>query len=378
MKKKWLSIFVAAVLAMALIGCGEQKAETEKEEAVVEEVGTAVEKTEDAGDQIEEEAEETEETVSQNTDDESGKAEEEKDTYVVAALKGPTSMGLVALMYMTEGNDTEAAYDFVMETSADTLLPMVLKKEADIALVPANVASVLYNKTLAMEGEDNDIVVLDINTLGVLYMVSGDTSISDMKDLEGKTIYLTGKGTTPDHVLNYLLKERDVKDVKLEYKSEATEVAAVLSENTEAIGLLPQPFVTSACMQNEVLSIVLDMNKEWEKIQGAEGGSLVTGVTITTKGFIKEHEDVIKQFMAKHESSIEYVNSNPKEAAELIVQAGIVAKEPIAEKAIPNCNLAYLDGARMKQALSGYLQVLYEQNPESVGGALPQDEFYYE
>ena len=376
MKKKLLSMFmVASLIVTTLTGCGETGTEADKEATVTEEK-EAVEETEKHTEETTEKIEtEAGETVSDNA---STEAEANQDAYTVAALKGPTSMGLVGMMYMTEGNDTEAAYEFVMETSADTLLPMVLKNEADIALVPANVASVLYNKTLALEGEDNDIVVLDVNTLGVLYMVTGDTYISTMKDLEGKTIYLTGKGTTPDYVLNYLLAANDVKDVTLEYKSEATEVAAVLAENPDAIGLLPQPFVTAACIQNEALSIVIDMNKEWAAVQGEGGSSLVTGVTITTKGFIKEHSQVVEQFMAKHKSSIEYVNANPDEAAALVVQAGIVEKEPVAKKAIPNCNLSYLDKADMKQALSGYLEVLYNQNPESVGGALPQDDFYYE
>lgn len=338
MKKKWISLFMAAVCMLVfLTGCGRTEAEPEH-------------------------AKEDTKTI---------------DTVRVASLKGPTSMGLVALMDKAEKNETEISYEFVMETSADTLLPMVLKGEVDIALVPANVASVLYNKASAMDVE-SDIVVIDINTLGVLYLVTGNDHISSMKDLEGKTIYLTGKGTTPDYVLNYLLTENQVDDVTLEYKSEAAEVAAILKENPEAIGLLPQPFATAACMQNESLSVALDFNKEWAVIQGESGSSMVTGVTIARKAFVEEHSQQIKQFMKEHRESIEYVNANPGEAAALIVKAGIVEKEPVAEKAIPGCNLAYLDGEDMKQALSGYLKVLYDQNPESVGGALPQDEFYYE
>ena len=338
MKKKWISLFMAAVCMLVfLTGCGRTEAEPEP-------------------------AKEDTKTI---------------DIVRVASLKGPTSMGLVSLMDKAEKNETEISYEFVMETSADTLLPMVLKGEVDIALVPANVASVLYNKASAMDVESG-IVVIDINTLGVLYLVTGNDTISTMKDLEGKTIYLTGKGTTPDYVLNYLLTENQVDDVTLEYKSEAAEVAAVLKENPEAIGLLPQPFATAACMQNESLSVALDFNKEWAVIQGESGSSMVTGVTIARKAFVEEHSEQIRQFMKEHRESIEYVNANPEEAAALIVKAGIVEKEPVAEKAVPGCNLAYLDGEDMKQALSGYLKVLYEQNPESVGGALPQDEFYYE
>lgn len=356
MKKKWISLFMALVcMFVFLAGCGQTEPEQEITENTNMEEATAKNTN---GDETE-----TEDTIT--------------DTVVVASLKGPTSMGLVTLMDKAERNETEIPYEFIMETSADTLLPMVLKGEVDIALVPANVAGILYNKTLAMDVE-SDIVVIDINTLGVLYLVTGRDDISAMKDLEGKTIYLTGKGTTPDYVLNYLLTENQVEDVTLEYKSEAAEVAAMLKENPEAIGLLPQPFVTAACMQNEALSVALDFNKEWAAVQGESGSSLVTGVTIARKAFVEEHSELVKQFMTEHRESIEYVNANPKEAAALVVKAGIVEKEPIAEKAIPGCSLAYLDGGDMKQALSGYLKVLYNQNPDSVGGTLPDDEFYYE
>lgn len=291
----------------------------------------------------------------------------------VGSLKGPTSIGLVELMERAENNETGNDYSFTMETAADTLLTMMVQKELDIALVPANVASVLYNKT---EGK---VVVVDINTLGVLYMVSGDTVITDIGELKGKTIYLTGKGTTPDYVLQYVLEENGLTkdDVTLEYKSEATEVAAVLSADESAIGLLPQPFVTATMVKNENLSILFDMNTEWNKLQGEEGSKMVTGVTVVRKEFLEENEGAVKLFLKDHKESCEYVNSNVEVAAGLVVKTGIIEKEPIAVKAIPNCNVTYIDGEEMKNALSGYLNVLYEKDAKAVGGKLPQDDFYY-
>ncbi|MBD5543983.1 MAG: ABC transporter substrate-binding protein [Lachnospiraceae bacterium] len=378
MKKKWISLFMVAVCMLVfLTGCGQTESEQEMQ---TEKTNTQDAETENANPEksIAENVNTDEtETGNANADETETEGTIAEDTIVVASLKGPTSMGLVGLMDKAEKKETEASYEFVMETAADTILPMVLKGEVDIALIPANVASVLHNRALETAAE-SDIVVIDINTLGVLYLVTGREDISTMKDLAGKTIYLTGKGTTPEYVLNYLLAENQVEDVTLEYKSEATEVAAVLKENPEAIGLLPQPFVTAACTQNEALSVVLDLNEEWTALQGESGSSLVTGVTIARKAFVEEHSELVKQFMTEHKESIAYVNANPKEAAALVVKAGIVEKEAIAEKAIPNCNLAYLDGEDMKQALAGYLEVLYNQNPDSVGGVLPQEEFYYE
>lgn len=291
----------------------------------------------------------------------------------VGSLKGPTSMGLVYLMSQSEKGEAVNNYTFTMAAAADELLPKMVSGDMDIVLVPANVASVLYNKT------EGGVSVIDINTLGVLYMVSGDASIQSMEDLKGRTVYLTGKGTTPDYVLQYLLTENGLTtdDVTLEYKSEATEVAAVLAENPNEVGVLPQPFVTAACIQNEALSIVVDMTAEWSALQGEGGSSLVTGVTVVRNAFLQENPEAVAEFLKEHKASAAYANDNVEAAAELVASYGIIEKAPVAMKAMPYCNITYIDGEDMKQALSGYLEVLYNQDAASIGGSLPGDDFYY-
>lgn len=298
----------------------------------------------------------------------------------VGALKGPTSMGLVSMMEKEEAGELEYGYSFSMVTAADELVGKVISREVDIALVPANVASVLYNKT------EGGVKVIDINTLGVLYVVECGDAIQSISDLAGKTIYMTGKGTTPDYVLQYLLEQNGLTtdDVTLEYKSEATEVVSVLAEDETAIGLLPQPFVTSAGMQNENLRIALDLADEWTKVQGEGGSSLVTGVTIVRTDYLESdnefgdpNEDAVKDFLEEHKESVSYTNANRAEAAELIAAQGIVAKAEIAEKAIPYCNITCIQGEEMKTALEGYLQVLADMDPASIGGSLPEEDFYY-
>lgn len=299
--------------------------------------------------------------------------QEEPTTVRIGGLKGPTSMGLVFLQEQAENGQAKQAYEFTMAAAADELLPLMIKGELDIALIPANVASVLYGKT------EGGISVLNINTLGVLYMVSGDDSIDSMESLRGRTIYLTGKGTTPDYVLQYLLTANgiDVSECTLEYRPEATEVAALLAEQPQAIGLLPQPFVTVACAQNEQLKVVLDMNEQWNLVQGEGGSSMVTGVTVVRNAFLQEHPETVTTFMTEHAASVRAIQEDPDKGAELVVAAGIIAKEPIARKAIPQCNITCIDGENMRQALSGYLQVLYDLAPQAVGGALPEESFYY-
>jgi len=291
----------------------------------------------------------------------------------VGSLKGPTSLGLLHLMDKVSKGETTDSYEFRMTTGADELLPLMVKGELDIILVPANVAAVLYQKT------NGGVEVIDINTLGVLYMVTGTAELNSIADLKGKTVYLTGKGTTPEASLRYLLDTcgLEEKDVSLEFKSEAAEVAAVLAENPDAIGLLPQPFVTAACMQNENLKVALDMNEEWLRVQGEAGNGMVTGVTVARKDFIAENPEAVAAFLEEHEASAAAVNEDPAAGAVLAVEAGIVAKEPIAQKAIPQCNIVCITGEEMKKALSGYLQVLHDFNAELVGGKAPEEDFYY-
>ncbi len=295
-------------------------------------------------------------------------------TVSVGSLKGPTSMGLVSLMQNNEAGNAGNQYEFQMVTAADELSALVAGEKVDIALVPANLAAVLYEKT------EHAVSVIDINTLGVLYVVTGDSSVASISDLNGKTIYLTGKGTTPDYALQYVLEGNGLSngDVTLEYKSESAEIAAILKEQPDAVGLLPQPFATVACAQNEALSPVLDLTEEWDKLQADDNGSrLVTGVTIVRNAFLEEYPDAVSTFMDEHEASSQYTNEHPEEAAALIADLGIVEQAAVAQKAIPACNITYIDGQEMKDALSGYLNVLFEQDPASVGGSLPDDSFYH-
>ncbi len=375
-KKVLAGALVMALLCFGLAGCGSkvEESDTTPVDSIVSGAQSVEEtnETKETGSATEDKEAEAEESITEGTEEDS--AEAKRVEVRIGSLKGPTSMGLLFLMEAAKNGEAKEDYSFQMATGVDEILPLMIKGDLDIVLVPANIASILYHR---MEGE---VSVIDINTLGVLYMVSAQEGIESFENLKGRTIYLTGKGTTPDYVLQYLLAQNGMstEDVTLEYKSEATEVAAVLAENPDAVGLLPQPFVTAACAQNESLKVVLDMNREWQKVQGETVSGIVTGVTVVRKAFLEEHEDVVETFLEEHEKSTQAINADQKKGAELAVEAQIVAKEPIAKKAIPECNITCIRGEEMKQALKGYLEVLYEQSQGEAGGSLPEDDFYYE
>lgn len=294
------------------------------------------------------------------------------DAMRIAGLQGPTTMGMVKLMKDQESMESPL-YDVTMYGAADEIVPLLTKGELDAAAIPANLAAILYQKT---EGK---IQVAAVNTLGVLYVVTTGDDVASVADLAGKTIYSTGKGTTPEYVLNYILTENGIdpaKDVTIEYKSEATEVLSTLQSAGEgAVAVLPQPYVTAAQAQVEGLNAALDLTEEWNKID--PDSQLITGVLAVRSDYAEQHPEELEAFLADYRSSIEWVTANTADAAQLVAEYGIVAKAPLAEKALPACNITYMDGADMKQALSGYLDVLYQQDAASVGGALPGDDFYY-
>ena len=289
----------------------------------------------------------------------------------IGSLKGPTSMGLVEMMDKNETDTGHADYEFTMAATADEINAAFLKGDLDIVLIPANVASVLYHKT------NGQVAVLDINTLGVLYLLENGETIQSVADLKGQTIYLPGKGTTPDYALQYILSQNGLtaEEVDLQYKSEAAEVISALSEEPDALGLLPQPAATTACMQNDKLRIALDLTAEWDKV--STDSSLVTGVTLIRREFLEQNETAVQSFLSAHEQSASFTNKNVEEAAGLVASLEIVPKAAIAVQAIPYCNITCITGDDMKTALSGYLNVLADQNPEAVGGALPENDFYY-
>ncbi len=346
--KKLLALALTLALALSLAGCGKT------------------------------DAQDTEDQTEEQTQEVTG------ESYAVAALKGPTAMGLVKLM---SDADEKAAqmldsskpyegevsnlYTFTLAASADEVSPLLMKGELDMACVPANLAAVLYQKT------EGDIVTLAVNTLGVLYIVENGNAVTSMADLAGKTIVASGKGSTPEFALRYLLSENGLDpdaDVTIDWKSEHSECVSALATGAATIAMLPQPFVTVAQNKISGLRTALDLTAEWDALDN--GSALLTGVIVARREVAEANPAAVDAFLQDYAQSVSWVNANVADAAELIGSYDIV-EAAVAEKALPYCNIVCITGAEMKDKLSGYLQVLADADASSVGGAMPGDDFYY-
>ncbi len=377
--KYWNRALAAVLVASMLAGCGasstpqattaavtEANADDQKTSAAAEET-TAAETAQatEAAAETTAAAEKTEETSAAEV---LTIGEASDDVLRVGSLKGPTTMGLVNLMSEVESG-AKNGYSFEMQSQPDVIMSELVSGKLDIALLPANVAAVAYNKT------KHGVSAIDINTLGVLYCVTGDENIKSVKDLAGKTVLSTGQGASPEYVLNYLLEKNGVTDCDVQFKSEATEIAALLKQDPAQIAILPQPFVTVATAQNDQLKVAFSLTDEWKSV--SPDSKLLTGVTVVRNEVLENRAAEVDQFIADHQASTEKAATDVDATAELVAKYGIIAKAPVAKKALPNCNIVAIAGDEMKTDLAGYLQVLFDANPKSVGGTMPDDDFYY-
>ena len=271
-------------------------------------------------------------------------------TVRLAALTGPTAMGMAKIFSDADAGTAANSYEYALYGAADELTPQLLQGGVDIAAVPLNLASVLYNKT------SGGVKLCAVGVLGVLYITefNGET-VQSLADLKGKTVHATGKGSTPEYFLRYLLAENGLDldtDVTVEWKSEPSEVVALLKAENGGIAMLPQPYVTAAAAQlGEGFRAAVSLSEAWDALDN--GSRCVTAGVVVRTEF-----------------------AEAADAGEICGALNIV-KPPIAAKAIPNCNLVCLTGEEMISAATGTLETLFALNPSAVGGALPGEDFWF-
>ena len=288
-------------------------------------------------------------------------------------LSGPTGIGAMNLWAASDAGETKNTYHITMPGANDEVVAALSKGDADIAAVATNLAATLYNKT------SGGVTVLAVNTLGVLSMLSNGQEAAAVADLKGKTIYAPGQGANPEYILRYVLTGNGLdpdKDVTLRFVGEGSELLTVWQSDPEAVILAPQPVATSILMQNDNAKTLFDMTEEWDKIAGGDS-TLMMGCVIVRNEFLQANPSAVELFLQEYAASIEKAQSDVEGTAALCEQYGLIPKAALAQKAIPSCGLTFVTGAEMKTGLSGYLQVMFDANPKSVGGALPGDNFYY-
>ena len=346
--KKLISIILTLIMLFALVSCTGGNAQNEETNAV--------------SDTVADSASDTEEIKVDNTL-----------PFNITVISGTTGMGFAKLMNDAKEGTASFPYNFEIVSGADVVAPAIINKSTDIAAVPTNLAAVLYAKT---QGE---VQILAANTLGVLYVIENGESINSISDLAGKTVYCCQQGANPEFISNYLLTESGLKvgeDVMLDFTyNTPDELATAIATGTVDIAILPEPKVTATLAQNEALRRAINLSDVWNEVTG--GLPLIQGVIIARKAFVEEHPAEVALFLEEYKASIEFTSTNKEEAAEMIAAAGIIPKAPLALKALPYCNIAFVSGNDMIEPMMSFFNVLFSANPASVGGALPAENIFY-
>ena len=288
-------------------------------------------------------------------------------------LSGPTGIGAMNLWAAADAGETQNTYHITMPGANDEVVAAISNGDADIAAVATNLAATLYNKT------SGGVTVLAVNTLGVLSLLGSGQEIASIADLAGKTIYAPGQGANPEYILRYVLTGNGLdpdKDVTIRFVGEGSELLTVWQTDPEAVIMAPQPVATSILMQNENARTLFNMTDEWGRVSGGDS-TLMMGCVIVRNEFLQENPGAVALFLQEYAASIEKAQSDVEGTAALCEQYGLIPKAALAEKAIPSCGLTFVTGAELKTQLSGYLQVMFDADPKSVGGAMPGDDFYY-
>ena len=354
--KKLLALLLAAVMTASLAACGGASSGSQAPSSEAAPSGEASSSEAASGEA-----------------DAAGTADYEKETIQIAALKGPTAIGMLQMMEDAQNGEAPDDYQFTLAGSADEIVGRIVQGEFDIAAVPTNLAAVLYNRA---EGR---VQLGALNTLGVLYMLENGQTIQSVADLAGKTVHTISKGSVPEYVLNYVLAQNGLDpqtDLTVEYHTESTEVAALLAAGEAQVAMLPQPFVTSVLTQNDQVRVALDMTEEWDKV--GDGSVLTMGCIVVQKDFAQNHPEAMARFLEAYDQSVAWVTdeANLEEAAALCESFDIM-NAAVARQAIPECNIVFITGDEMEEKVGGFLQVLYDADPSAVGGAMPDEAFYY-
>ena len=288
----------------------------------------------------------------------------------IATLNGTTGFGMAKLMSDAKNSDSSLKYNIEVQSDAAVINAALISGELDIATLPTNAAANLYAKT------NGKIQILAVNTLGVLYVVvnEANSDIKTLADLEGKTVYCPAQN--PTFIFKGLCEKANVNvTVDSTTYAQPADLRTALVAGQVDIAVLPEPMVTIAKANNKSLSVALDLTAEWDKV--FPEGSLMQGCVVARTDFIQQYPEAVEQFLADYKASVNYVNENTEDAANLIVEAGIFTQAPVAKAAIPNCNIKYIDGKDMADALDVFFEALYGINPQAVGGAVPNADIYY-
>lgn len=290
----------------------------------------------------------------------------------VVALAGPTGLSLVQMMEEEPELGPEVTVRYSVVRTPEKMTARIVSGEADIAAVPTNLAAVLYRRGIPVR-------LAAITNWGVMYLVGKDPTITEWEDLKGRELAVTGRGTTPDILLRYFLQTKGLdpdKDLTIRYYAAPVELVQLVIAGKVDLATLPEPWVTEAVQKNPEIKILLDYQEEWKAATGSERSYPQSCLVVRTE-LAEKKPGLVRDFLIRATAATEWVNKYPAAAAPLAEKYLFISAEA-ARGSVPRCNLQFIPAWEIREEIDQYLLKLYEFNPETVGGELPDADFYWQ
>lgn len=261
--------------------------------------------------------------------------------------------------------------DYEMQKSPDLLLTKILKEEADIAIIPSNLAAQAFNKDLKY-------TILGTPTWGTMYLTSSE-DINSFEELKGKEIYCFGKGLTPDLALRYVLSSKGIDpdlDVDIVYLNSAAEMGPAFLSGKTNLAVLPEPLLTMIQMKNENAKIIYDLNQEWGRASGAAKGFPQSSLVIKTE-LMDNNMEFVESFIESFQASRKWAIENPKDLGQYAEELEISVSKEIINKGIRWTNP---EDFHIKDSIleyEAYYKAIIDFAPDFIGGKIPSEDLYF-
>ena len=275
----------------------------------------------------------------------------------------------IPVYYLLENSDLNLKVD--IHKNRNIVISKFMKDNIDMALLSTNEAAKLYNKEV-------DVKVAGVHTWGIFYLVTTDDEINNWGDLKNKNISLPAKGGPMDIVFNYLATKNNIKikeDLKVR-RGKVRELSQLMINDMSETAVLRETFVTQVLMNNSEAKVIVNLQEQWKKESGLDlpQSSLVLHGSFANK---EKNKETIKQFNEEYKKAVDWVNNNPQKAADIANKYMNINKK-VSELSTPRLNLNYKKAVNVKNEIENYFEILKKTNPKTIGGEIPDENFYFQ
>ncbi len=285
---------------------------------------------------------------------------------VVQAPLAPPTAPLYKIL--KDGQVNGVKVELIIYKSVEEATTRVVKGEADLTVLPVNVAAKLYNKQA-------DISLANVSTWGILSLVTTDKQVQNWQDLKGKELYVGAQGSTPDVLTQYFIHKNNIQasDIKLAYLG-SPEIAQLMINGIAKYAVLPEPQTTQVLMKNSQAVVARDFFTDWQAFEGSAARLPQAGMVVRNE-FARTYPKALSDFQNVYKNAMEWTMANPAEAAPL-VESNMSIPAAVFTRSMERTRLTYATGAQAKADVNTYLARLLDISPEMVGGKLPDEKFF--